>query len=117
MLTRYDSNNRYSKAVIAGGFVFLAGLTAEDTSGGIEEQTASVVKQIDDYLVRAGTTKDDIVSVNIWLTSMADAPGMNRVWEKWVNPGKVPARATVESKLATPQTLVEIMVQALIPTK
>jgi enamine deaminase RidA (YjgF/YER057c/UK114 family) len=44
MLTRYDSNNRYSKAVIAGGFVFLAGLTAEDTSGGIEEQTASVVK-------------------------------------------------------------------------
>jgi enamine deaminase RidA (YjgF/YER057c/UK114 family) len=67
--------------------------------------------------VRAGTTKDDIVSVNIWLTSMADAPGMNRVWEKWVNPGKVPARATVESKLATPQTLVEIMVQALIPTK
>jgi enamine deaminase RidA (YjgF/YER057c/UK114 family) len=48
------------------------------------------VKQIDDYLARAGATKDDMVSVNIWLASMADAPGMNQVWEKWVNPGKVP---------------------------
>jgi enamine deaminase RidA (YjgF/YER057c/UK114 family) len=117
MLTRYDSNNRYSKAVVANGFAFLAGLTAEDTTVGIEEQTASIVKQIDDYLARAGASKDDMVSVNIWLTSMSDAPGMNKVWEKWVSPGKVPARATVESKLATPDTLIEIMVQAVIPSK
>jgi enamine deaminase RidA (YjgF/YER057c/UK114 family) len=117
MLTRYDSNNRYSKAVVANGFAFLAGLTAEDTTVGIEEQTASIVKQIDDYLARAGASKDDMVSVNIWLTSMSDAPGMNKVWEKWVSPGKVPARATVESNLATPDTLIEIMVQAVIPSK
>jgi enamine deaminase RidA (YjgF/YER057c/UK114 family) len=114
MLTRFESNNRFSKAVVANGFVFLAGLTAADTSVGIEEQTAAVVKQIDDYLARAGSSKDNMVSVNIWLTSMSDAQGMNKVWEKWVNPGKVPARATVESKLATPDTLIEIMVQAVI---
>jgi enamine deaminase RidA (YjgF/YER057c/UK114 family) len=39
---------------------------------------------------------------------------MNKVWEKWVTPGIVPARATVESALATPDTLVEIMVQAAL---
>ncbi|MEP9367341.1 RidA family protein [Xanthobacter sp. VNH20] len=114
MITRYDSNNRYSKAVVAGGFVFLAGLTAEDCSLGIEEQTASVLKQIDDYLERAGSSKEKMVSVNIWLTSMSYAGGMNKVWESWVAPGIVPARATVESKLATPDTLIEIMVQAII---
>jgi enamine deaminase RidA (YjgF/YER057c/UK114 family) len=114
VLTRYDSNNRYSKAVISNGFVFLAGLTAEDLSGDIEAQTTAVIKQIDDYLARAGTSKEKMVSVNIWLTSMKDAPGMNKVWEKWVTPGIVPARATVESALATPDTLVEIMVQAAL---
>lgn len=114
MLTRYDSNARYSKMVVSNGFVFLAGFTADDLSGDIEAQTASVLKQIDAYLEKAGSSKDKMVSVNIWLTSMSLAPGMNAVWEKWVAPGIVPARATVESKLATPDTLIEIMVQAVI---
>lgn len=114
MLKRYDSNARYSKAVISNGFVFLAGLTAEDLSGDIGAQTEAVLKQIDMYLEQAGSSKDKMVSVNIWLTSMSYAPGMNQVWEKWITPGMVPARATVESKLATPDTLIEIMVQAVI---
>jgi enamine deaminase RidA (YjgF/YER057c/UK114 family) len=114
MITRYDSNSRYSKCVIANGFVFLAGLTSDDTSLGIEDQTRAILKQIDDYLARAGTSKDKIVSVNIWLTSMSSAPAMNKVWENWVTPGAVPARATVESKLATPETLIEIMAKAVI---
>lgn len=114
MLTRYESNARYSKAVISNGFVFLAGLTAQDLSGDIEAQTASVLQQIDAYLAKAGSSKDKMVSVNIWLTSMSHAPGMNKVWEAWVTPGMVPARATVESKLGTPDTLIEIMVQAAV---
>jgi enamine deaminase RidA (YjgF/YER057c/UK114 family) len=45
---------------------------------------------------------------------MADAAGMNQVWESWIDRDHAPARATVESKLATPETRVEIMVQALL---
>jgi enamine deaminase RidA (YjgF/YER057c/UK114 family) len=33
---------------------------------------------------------------------------MNSVWDPWVSPGNTPARACVESKLATPDYLVEI---------
>ncbi len=114
MITRYDFNNRYSKSVVANGFVFLAGLFAEDCSLDIEGQTASVLKQIDAYLAQVGSSKDKIVSVNIWLASMSDAPGMNKIWDAWVTPEKVPARATVESKLVAPDILVEIMVQAVV---
>jgi enamine deaminase RidA (YjgF/YER057c/UK114 family) len=112
MITRYESNNRLSKAVVANGFVFLSGITAEDVSGDIEAQTKSVLKQIDAYLAQAGTSKTQLVSANIWLSSIADAPGMNKVWESWIGRDNTPARATVESKLATPAILVEIMVQA-----
>jgi enamine deaminase RidA (YjgF/YER057c/UK114 family) len=34
---------------------------------------------------------------------------MNAVWDKWVSKDNKPARATVESRLAGPQYLVEIM--------
>jgi enamine deaminase RidA (YjgF/YER057c/UK114 family) len=114
MIVRYGSNNRLSKAVVANGFVFLSGITAEDVSGDIEAQTKSVLKQIDSYLAQAGTSKKRLVSVNIWLSTMADAAGMNRVWESWIDRDNAPARATVESKLATWAILVEIMVQAAL---
>jgi enamine deaminase RidA (YjgF/YER057c/UK114 family) len=39
---------------------------------------------------------------------------MNTVWDLWVSPGNTPARATVEAKLADPNLLVEIMVQAAV---
>jgi enamine deaminase RidA (YjgF/YER057c/UK114 family) len=114
MITRYESNNRLSKAVVANGFVFLSGITAEDVSGDIEAQTKSVLKQIDGYLAQAGTSKTQLVSANIWLSTIADAPGMNKVWESWIGRENTPARATVESQLATPAILVEIMVQATL---
>jgi enamine deaminase RidA (YjgF/YER057c/UK114 family) len=114
MIARYESNNRLSKAVVANGFVFLSGITAEDVSGDIEAQTKSVLKQIDAYLAQAGTSKTRLVSVNIWLSTIADAPGMNKVWESWIDRAHAPARATVESKLASPAILVEIMVQATL---
>ncbi len=39
---------------------------------------------------------------------------MNAVWDGWVAPGQPPARATVESRLASPDYLVEIMVEAAV---
>jgi enamine deaminase RidA (YjgF/YER057c/UK114 family) len=114
MITRYESNGRLNKVVIANDFAFLSGITAKDTSGDIGAQTADVLKQIDAYLVQAGTSKDKLVSANIWLSSMSNAAGMNAVWQSWIDPETAPARATVESKLASPDILVEIMVQAVL---
>jgi enamine deaminase RidA (YjgF/YER057c/UK114 family) len=33
---------------------------------------------------------------------------MNRAWDEWIDPANLPARATVEAKLATPAYKVEI---------
>jgi enamine deaminase RidA (YjgF/YER057c/UK114 family) len=37
---------------------------------------------------------------------------MNEVWTAWVDPKNLPARACIESALADPKALVEIMVIA-----
>jgi enamine deaminase RidA (YjgF/YER057c/UK114 family) len=50
----------------------------------------------------------------IFIADMAHFPGMNEVWDEWVASGHTPPRATVESKLANPACLVEIVVTAAL---
>ncbi|MFN3674173.1 MAG: RidA family protein [Bosea sp. (in: a-proteobacteria)] len=114
MITRYEVTGRLSKVLVANGFAFLSGLTAKDRSGGVKEQTADILSQIDAYLAMAGTDKTRIVVGNIWLKDIGAFSEMNAAWEAWVDPKQPPARATVESRLAADDILVEIQVQALV---
>ena len=68
-----------------------------------------ILAKIDKYLREAGSDKSKIVSANIWLSDIRTFNQMNKVWDAWVSPGNTPARATVQSDLATPQLQVEIM--------
>ena len=56
--------------------------------------------------------KTKILQATIWLDSMDDFAEMNAVWDAWVPEGHTPARACGESKLATPEYKVEIIVVA-----
>ena len=112
MITRIQPDSRMSQAVVHGNTVYLAGVVAQDTSGGVAAQTQSILDTIDRLLAAAGSDKTKILSANIWLTDISTWAEMNSVWDKWVAPGHTPARATVEAKLAGPQYKVEIMVQA-----
>ena len=114
MIVRHGSGKRMSKVVVANGFAFLSGITAKDRSAGTAEQTADILAQIDAHLAEAGTDKSKVVVANIWLKEMADFEQMNAVWDGWVAPEAAPARATVESRLAADDVLVEIQVQALV---
>ena len=114
-ITYIEPGARLSSAVIHGGKVYLAGYVAEEAAGGtVAEQTRDILAQIEQTLKEAGSDKTKLLKVNIWLTDIATIGEMNREWDKWVVPGKTPARATVEAKLADPQWAVEIMVEAAI---
>ncbi len=77
-------------------------------------QTEQNLAKIDKYLKEAGTDKSKIVSANIWLSDIRTFNQMNKAWDAWVSQGNTPARATVQSELATPQLQVEIMCQAVL---
>jgi enamine deaminase RidA (YjgF/YER057c/UK114 family) len=103
-----------SDAVIHNGIAYLAGQVADDTSADIGGQTADVLKQIDEILAEAGTSKSNLVRAEIFLTDIKDFAGMNKVWDAWVDPKATPARATIEAKLARPEYKIEIMVIAAV---
>ncbi len=110
-ITRMDSNQRMSQIVVHGDTVYLAGQVAKGDS--VAAQTAGILDQVDQLLAKAGTDKTKLISATIWLCSMDDFADMNGVWDSWVDPANVPARACVESpRLATPEYHVEIMVIA-----
>jgi len=46
----------------------------------------------------------------VWVTDIRNRDEMNAAWTAWADPANLPARATVEAKLADPRVLVEIMV-------
>lgn len=111
-IQRFNSDSRLSRAVVHGNTVYLAGLTADDRSKNMRDQTAEILGKIDALLKTAGTDKSRLLSATIWITDMRAKGQMDEAWIAWADPKNVPARACVEARLGTPDTLVEIMVQA-----
>ena len=110
-ITRMDSSQRMSQAVVHGNTVYLAGQVAKGDT--VTAQTQGILAQIDELLTKAGTDRSRLISATIWLCSMDDFAEMNAVWDDWVDNSNPPARACVESpRLATPEFTVEIMVIA-----
>jgi enamine deaminase RidA (YjgF/YER057c/UK114 family) len=111
-VTRHHVSARLSEIAIHNGTVYLAGQIAEDTEQDISGQTREVLGHIDRLLEEANSDKSHLLSVQIYVSDMANFPAMNAVWDTWVAAGNTPPRATVEAKLANPACLVEVVVVA-----
>jgi len=108
-IIRYDPDKRLSDMVEYNDTLYLAGQVGEDTGAGMKAQTESILRQIDRLLARAGSDKSKILSAVVFVADMRLKPQMDEAWIAWMDPGRSPARATVEARLGTADTLVEIM--------
>ena len=111
MITRIQPGARMSEAVIHGNTVYLAGQVGEPGDD-VTAQTKTTLAEIDALLAQAGTDKSKILMAQIWLADIADFEAMNSVWDAWVDTANPPARATGESRLASPDYKVEVIVIA-----
>lgn len=112
-IKRHEPSQILSKAVEANGFVFTAGITANNRSLDVTGQTKEVLAEIDRILKLAGTDKSKIVSATIWVPDIRLRDGMNEAWNAWTGGKDLPGRACIEAKLADPRLLVEIAVVAV----
>jgi enamine deaminase RidA (YjgF/YER057c/UK114 family) len=112
-IKRLDSGPRMSQAVIHGGVVYLAGQVG-NPGDGVTDQTKTILERVEALLERSGSDKSRILQATIWLASMDDFAEMNAVWDAWVDPANPPARACGESRLATPDYTVEIIIVAAV---
>jgi enamine deaminase RidA (YjgF/YER057c/UK114 family) len=103
-----------SQAVVYGGMVHIAGQVANDRKAGIESQTRDVLAKIDQLLAEAGTSKSKLVAVNVFLPQIGDFEAMNSIYDAWVDPERLPARACVEARLADPDLRIEITAIAAV---
>jgi enamine deaminase RidA (YjgF/YER057c/UK114 family) len=113
-ITRLHVGKRLSEVAIHNGTVYLAGQIAEDTGADIVGQMREVLGHVDRLLAEAGSDKSCILMCQIFIADMAHFDGMNEVWDDWVASSHTPPRATVESKLANPACLVEVVVTAAL---
>ncbi|ROM94556.1 RidA family protein [Pseudomonas brassicacearum] len=107
-IERKHTNQRMSQIVIHGNTVYLAGQVGE-AGHTIADQTREALARVDALLKEAGSTRDQLLQVTIWLADMADFEAMNAVWDAWIPSGHAPARACGEAKLADPTLLVEVI--------
>jgi len=103
---------RFAGGVRFGDMIWLSGHVSADRGLGVRGQTAAILARIDARLVELGSDKTRILMANIWLADIATFEEMNAAWDAWVDRAHMPARATVEAKLAGPDYLVEIAVVA-----
>ncbi len=111
-IVRRHAGPRMAQAVEHGSTIYLAGQVAEDKQAGVGRQTEQVLAAIDRLLAECGSSKAAILSTTVYLADIADFAEMNAAWERWVDRGNPPARATVEARLVAPEYRVEIAVIA-----
>lgn len=111
-ITRIESGKRMCQATVHGNTVYLAGQVAPDPRQDVAGQTRQVLAEIDRLLALAGTDKSRILTATVYLADISTFSLMNGAWDAWVPAGSLPARATVEARLAAPEYKVEIQVVA-----
>lgn len=110
-ITRKHTGDRMSQIVTHGDTIYLAGQVG--TAGAsVAQQTQDCLDKVDALLATAGSDRNHLLQATIWIADMADFAEMNAVWDAWVPKGHAPTRACGESKLATPEYLVEVIIVA-----
>ncbi|MCE0799165.1 RidA family protein [Buttiauxella sp. A2-C1_F] len=117
-IVRYPTTKPFpfSDAVQVNGFIFLSGHVAmspegEPLYGTVTQQTGHILHSIRETLARAQTTLENIVKVQVWLSSMDHFSEFNAAYSTFFPQG-FPARSVVTSRLAFDLD-VEIEVQAV----
>lgn len=114
-IDRIVTNPRRGRAVKYNGVLYLGGQVADDRTQDIRGQTAQALAKVDRILAEAGSTKDRLLTAQIWMKNISrDFAGMNEEWDAWTDPENLPCRATCQCELGAPDALIEIIVTAAV---
>lgn len=93
-ITNYQDVPLFSASTKLGNMVFIAGQGAHVAPFEIKAHTEIVLKLIENELVKAGSSMEKVLKVNVYLNDIADYAGMNEVYKGRFGK-KPPVRTTV----------------------
>lgn len=115
----FEAQIGYSRAVVADGWIFVAGTTGYDYASmtmpdSIEDQCRNTLATIDKALQEAGSGLDHVVRVNYIVPDKADWP---KCWPitSQAFAKAMPAATMICAALQNPEMKIEIEVTARVP--
>ncbi len=91
----------YEQGIVAGALLFTSGQIGIDpqtgalVQGGVEAQAERVFKSLLAILDAAGSSPQDVLKVNLYLTDLKDFSSVNKIYERFFG-SNPPARTTVQ---------------------
>lgn len=115
----FEAQIGYSRAVVADGWVFVAGTTGYDYTtmtmpDSIEDQCRITLNTIEKALIEAGATLDDVVRVRYIVPDPADWPACWPITSEAFANAR-PAATMISAALQEPAMKIEIEVTARLP--
>jgi enamine deaminase RidA (YjgF/YER057c/UK114 family) len=117
----WEELNGFSRLVVAGGWVHVAGTTSVDPSGVVlgdtpHAQTVEILRKLGHELGRVGAGLSDVVWTKIYVTDISRAEEVGRAHAEAFTTHR-PAMTLVEiASLIDPRMLVEIEAAAFVAT-
>jgi enamine deaminase RidA (YjgF/YER057c/UK114 family) len=115
----FEERYGYSRAVVAGPHVFVAGTAPQmpdgaDPPAGAYDQAKRCLEIIAAALAEAGATPDDVVRTHVYITGPEHIADVMRAHGEIFGAAR-PASTAVVTGLLDPRWLVEIEADALLP--
>ena len=93
-ITNFQNAPLFSSHTKFGNLVFIAGKGAHEEPFTIKAHTEIVLKELENELIKAGSSMEKVLKVNVYLNDIADYQGMNEAYKgRWGS--KPPVRTTV----------------------
>ena len=114
MITRIDDTTHNSNIIINNRVVYLSNICSRDGNS-VYEQTKNVLEIIDKNLKCVGTSKNEILTMSIYLSNIQTHDEMKLAYNEWVAQGFAPAITILGACLIDPNSKIEVALCAAIP--
>jgi enamine deaminase RidA (YjgF/YER057c/UK114 family) len=118
--TEWESHVGYSRAIRAGSQIHISGTTATDEDGDVVgegdpyEQTKQALANVEDALVEADASLEDVVRTRMFVTDIDDWEAIGEAHGEYFSEIR-PATSMLEvSRLIRPELLVEVEAVAIV---
>ena len=92
----YNQAIKIDRTLYVSGQIPLIPGKMELVNNDLEKETIQVMKNLEAILLKANMTFDNVIKTTIFLSDMSNFEKINKVYGRYFNPERAPARETVE---------------------
>lgn len=106
--------DRSSQIVVAAGTAYFVATPDKpyDVTMSAKAMMAQALENVDKRLARVGSSRADLLVVQVWIRDMRYFAEINEVWDAWIDQDAMPVRCCCAVDMGNPDLKVELVVTA-----